>query len=124
MANDAGQGNGSGGQEPSGYEPARFDRVSGNGNGNGTATAAGGLDAILDIPVEISVEIGRARMPISQLIKLAPGAVVELDRMAGEPLDVLANGRLVARGEVVVMNDRYGIRLTEVVGDGRPSEGE
>jgi flagellar motor switch protein FliN/FliY len=105
------------------YQPARFDRVEGNGNAGGSGNG-GNLDAILDIPVGLSVEIGRSRMPISQLIQLAPGGVVELDRMAGEPLDVLANGRLVARGEVVVMNDRYGIRLTEVVGaDGGQESG-
>ncbi len=98
-----------------GYAPAEFERSTQRPD---AGHQSGGFDAIMDIPVEISVEIGRTRMPISELIRLTPGSVVELERLAGEPLDVLANGRLVGRGEVVVMNDRYGMRLTEVVGSG------
>jgi flagellar motor switch protein FliN/FliY len=81
----------------------------------GAGAAPGRLDMILDIPVQVSVELGRAKLPIRNLVQLAPGAVVELDRLAGEPMDVLVNGCLVAQGEVVVVNDKFGIRLTHVV---------
>ena len=83
------------------------------------AAGAGGqemnLNLILDVSVTLALEVGRARMPVRDLLQLAPGAVVELDRLAGEPLDVLVNGVRVARGEVVVVNEKFGIRLTEVV---------
>jgi len=84
-----------------------------------TATEGGtkvaDLDAILDIPVTLSVEIGKTRLTIRNLLQLNQGSVVELDRLAGEPLDVLINGTLVAHGEVVVVNEKFGIRLTDVV---------
>jgi len=70
---------------------------------------------ILDIPVKLSMEVGRSDISIRNLLQLNQGSVVELDRVAGEPLDVLVNGTLVAHGEVVVVNDRYGIRLTDVI---------
>jgi flagellar motor switch protein FliN/FliY len=73
------------------------------------------LDAILDIPVNLSMEIGRTRINIRHLLQLNQGSVVELDRLAGEPLDVLVNGTLIAHGEVVVVNEKFGIRLTDVV---------
>jgi len=73
-------------------------------------------DMILDVNVRLSLEIGRTQLPIRELLKLAPGSVVELQRPAGDPLDVLINGRLVAHGEVVMVNDRYGVRFTEAVG--------
>ncbi len=73
------------------------------------------LDVILDIPVTISMEIGRTRINIRNLLQLNQGSVVELDRLAGEPLDVLVNGTLIAHGEVVVVNEKYGIRLTDVI---------
>lgn len=73
------------------------------------------LDVILDIPVNLSLEVGKTRISIRDLLKLNQGSVVELDRLAGEPLDVLVNGTLIAHGEVVVTNDKYGIRLTDVV---------
>lgn len=73
------------------------------------------LEAVLDIPVTLSMEIGRTRISIRNLLQLNQGSVVELDRLAGEPLDVLVNGTLIAHGEVVVVNDKYGIRLTDVV---------
>ena len=73
------------------------------------------LDVILDIPVKLSMEVGRADIPIRNLLQLNQGSVVELDRVAGEPLDVMVNGTLIAHGEVVVVNDRYGIRLTDVI---------
>ncbi len=73
------------------------------------------LDVILDVPVTLSLEVGRARIPIRSLLQLNQGSVVELDRAAGEPLDVYANGTLIAHGEVVVVNEKFGIRLTDVV---------
>ncbi|MBQ1783400.1 MAG: flagellar motor switch protein FliN [Gammaproteobacteria bacterium] len=73
------------------------------------------LDAILDIPVTISMEVGRSQISIRNLLQLNQGSVVELDRVAGEPLDVLVNGTLIAHGEVVVVNDKFGIRLTDVI---------
>ncbi len=83
------------------------------------AAGAGGqemnLNLILDVAVTLALEVGRARMPVRDLLQLAPGAVVELDRLAGEPLDVLVNGVRIARGEVVVVNEKFGIRLTDVV---------
>lgn len=73
------------------------------------------LDVILDIPVTISMEIGRTRISIRNLLQLNQGSVIELDRLAGEPMDVIVNGTLVAHGEVVVVNEKFGIRLTDVV---------
>ncbi|PPD05674.1 MAG: flagellar motor switch protein FliN [Methylobacter sp.] len=77
------------------------------------------LDVILEVPVTISMEIGRTNINIKNLLQLNQGSVVELDRFAGEPLDVLVNGMLIAHGEVVVVNDKFGIRLTDVIS---PSE--
>jgi len=79
--------------------------------------AAGGekIDAILDIPVSISMEVGRSNITIRNLLQLNQGSVIELDRVAGESLDVLVNGTLIAHGEVVVVNDKFGIRLTDVI---------
>ena len=73
------------------------------------------LDTILDIPVTISMEVGRAKISIRNLLQLNQGSVVELERVAGEPLDVLVNGTLIGHGEVVVVNDKFGIRLTDVI---------
>jgi flagellar motor switch protein FliN/FliY len=73
------------------------------------------IDAILDVPITISMEIGRARINIRNLLQLNQGSVVELDRLAGEPMDVLVNGTLIAQGEVVVVNEKFGIRLTDIV---------
>ena len=73
------------------------------------------LDTILDIPVTISMEVGRSQISIRNLLQLNQGSVVELDRVAGEPLDVIVNGTLIAHGEVVVVNDKFGIRLTDVI---------
>ena len=77
------------------------------------------INRVLDIPVQLSVELGRKKVPIKYLLQLAQGSVIELDAMAGEPMDVLVNGYLIAQGEVVVVNDKFGIRLTDVV---TPSE--
>ncbi|WP_078118934.1 flagellar motor switch protein FliN [Thiosocius teredinicola] len=73
------------------------------------------IDAILDVPITISMEIGRTRINIRNLLQLNQGSVVELDRLAGEPMDVLVNGTLIAQGEVVVVNEKFGIRLTDIV---------
>ena len=73
------------------------------------------LDLILDIPVQLTVELGRTKIPIRHILQLAQGSVVELDGLAGEPMDVLGNGCLIAQGEVVVVNDKFGIRLTDIV---------
>lgn len=86
-----------------------------------SATAPGGeettrrLDMLLDVPLDVSVELGRTRMTIQDLLALAPGSVIELDKVAGEPLDILINDRLVARGEAVVVNDKFGVRITDIV---------
>ena len=77
--------------------------------------AANNLDLILDIPVHLTVELGRTKIAIRNLLQLAQGSVVELDGMAGEPMDVLVNGCLIAQGEVVVVNDKFGIRLTDII---------
>ena len=97
--------------EPIQATPAQFGAVH--------ADAARGpdlnLDVILDVPVTIALEVGRARVPIRNLLQLNPGSVLELERGAGEPLDLYVNGTLIAHGEVVVINDRFGVRLTDVV---------
>ena len=77
------------------------------------------INMVLDIPVQLSVELGRTKVPIKHILQLGQGSVVELDALAGEPMDVLVNGYLIAQGEVVVVNDKFGIRLTDVV---TPSE--
>lgn len=73
------------------------------------------LGFLLDIPLEVSVEIGSTRMPIKDLLQLQEGSIIELDKLAGEPLDLYVNSRLIARGEAVMVKDRYGLRLTDVV---------
>ena len=85
----------------------------------GLTGAGNDLNMILDIPVQLTVELGRTRIPIKHILQLAQGSVVELDALAGEPMDVLVNGFLIAQGEVVVVNDKFGIRLTDIV---TPSE--
>ena len=96
-------------------QPHVFDQLGGGGQG----VAHNDLDMIMDIPVQLTVELGRTKMPIRSLLQLAQGSVVELSGLAGEPLDVLINGFLIAQGEVVVVNDKLGIRLTDVI---TPSE--
>lgn len=81
--------------------------------------SAKNLDLVMDIPIQLTVELGRTKMPIRNLLQLAQGSVVELNELAGEPLDVFVNGCLVAQGEVVVVNEKFGIRLTDIV---TPSE--
>ncbi|MEJ2645071.1 MAG: flagellar motor switch protein FliN [Gammaproteobacteria bacterium] len=94
-------------------EPAQFQNLQDDAQGPGNEDS--NLDVILDIPVTIAMEIGRTRISIRNLLQLNQGSVVELDRLAGEPMDVLVNGTLVAHGEVVVINEKFGIRLTDVV---------
>jgi len=99
------------------YERAEFQDL--NDNSTKLTETDANLDVILDIPVTISMEIGRTELPINSLLQLNQGSVVELDRLAGEPMDVLVNGMLIAHGEVVVVNEKFGIRLTDVIS---PSE--
>jgi len=96
-------------------QPAVFSRLSGE-SAPGTPKD---IDLVLDIPVSLTVELGRTKIPIKNILQLAQGSVIELDAMAGEPMDVLVNGCLIAQGEVVVVNEKFGIRLTDVV---TPSE--
>ncbi|GAB4356700.1 MAG: hypothetical protein Kow006_23970 [Gammaproteobacteria bacterium] len=114
---EAGEG-GDGGQAAAdeGVERARFQDL------HAEAAPASGdvnLDVVLDVPVTLAMEIGRTKISIRNLLQLNQGSVVELDRLAGEPMDVLVNGTLIAHGEVVVVNEKFGIRLTDVVS---PSE--
>jgi flagellar motor switch protein FliN len=98
--------------------PAQFASF-GSGGGAAAAGAGNDLNMILDIPVQLTVELGRIKIPIKHILQLAQGSVVELETLAGEPMDVLVNGYLIAQGEVVVVNDKFGIRLTDIV---TPSE--
>ena len=85
----------------------------------GGAGAPHNLDLLLDVPLEVTVEIGRTRLAIRELLELGPGSVIELQKLAGETLDVLINGKPIARGEAVMVNDKFGVRLTDVAS---PSE--
>lgn len=95
--------------------------------GNGQSAAAAientaqerGIDLLLDIPLQVSVEVGRSRILVRELLQMQEGSLIELDKLAGEPLDLYVNSRLIARGEAVVVNDKFGLRLTDVVS---PSE--
>jgi flagellar motor switch protein FliN/FliY len=102
----------SGASEQRAANPAVFEQFDAAGARNQTRND---IDLVLDIPVQLSVELGRTKLPIRNMLQLAQGSVVELDGLAGEPLDVLVNGCLVAQGEVVVVNDQFGIRLTDIV---------
>lgn len=103
--------------EQTGAEPAVLDELKASGQTSGGIGQD--LDVILDIPVTISMEVGRTAITIRNLLQLNQGSVIELDRLAGEPLDVLVNGTLIAHGEVVVVNEKFGIRMTDVIS---PSE--
>jgi len=96
---------------PGGQSPHAFSGLKNKADGGKPAN----LDFILDIPLEITVELGRTKMLINDLLKLGQGSVIELTKPAGDTLEILANNRLIAKGDVVVMNDKYGIRLTEVI---------
>lgn len=109
-------------QKPAGDKFVEGIAKDGSGTQSLDKKADGGspdLDVILDIPVQISMEVGSASITIRNLLQLNQGSVIELDRLAGEPLDVLVNGTLIAHGEVVVVNDKFGIRMTDVIS---PSE--
>ncbi|HFQ92021.1 MAG TPA: flagellar motor switch protein FliN [Chromatiales bacterium] len=95
------------------YVKADFQNLEDESRGDSLADA--NLDMILDIPVTVAVEIGRSKVTINNLLKLNQGSVVELDRLAGEPMDVNVNGTLIAHGEVVVVNEKFGIRLTDII---------
>lgn len=94
------------------YEKAEFAELNQAAGGNGSEV---NLEILLDVPVTLAMEVGRTRISIRNLLQLNQGSVVELDRTAGEPLDVFVNGTLVAHGEVVVINEKFGIRLTDVI---------
>lgn len=107
-AEQAGAGDGSGG--------------GGAGGGEGAAAGPAGetesdrnLKLILDIPLRVSVELGRTKMPVSELLNLGQGSVIELSKLAGEPMEVLVNDKLIARGEAVVVNEKFGVRLTDII---------
>lgn len=91
---------------------ANFDSLDG---ASANSNSANDIDLVMDVPVQVTVELGRAKMQIRNLLALTYGSVIELDILAGEPLEVVVNGCLVAQGEVVIVNDRYGIRLTDIV---------
>jgi len=96
-----------------GYRPADYQSLEVENPPRASNTSD--LSLILDIPVVVSMEVGRTKLNIREILRLGPGSVVELDRSAGAPMDVLVNGTLIAQGEVVVVNDKFGIRLTDVV---------
>jgi flagellar motor switch protein FliN/FliY len=102
-------------------EPARFNEL----GGEAAAAPAGevNLNLILDVPLTLTLEVGRTRINVRDLLQLTQGSVVELDKLGGEPLDVLVNGTLVAHGEVVVVNEKFGIRLLDVVSPSERVEG-
>ncbi len=93
-------------------QPEVFNEFASDSKQNGTPNE---IDFIMDIPVQLTVELGRTKIAIKNLLQLAQGSVVELNGMAGEPMDVLVNGCIVAQGEVVVVNDKFGIRLTDII---------
>ena len=98
-------------EETPAAQPAVFEQF----GGSTEAATPQGFDMILDIPVALTVELGRTKISIRNLLQLAHGSVVELDGLAGEPMDVLVNGTLIAQGEVVVVNEKFGIRLTDII---------
>lgn len=94
----------------------------GGASGSGPSSASGGgggkdrnLQLILDIPLRVTVELGRTKMPVSELLNLTQGSVIELSKLAGEPMEVLVNDKLIARGEAVVVNEKFGVRLTDII---------
>ncbi|PCI22412.1 MAG: flagellar motor switch protein FliN [Piscirickettsiaceae bacterium] len=100
-------------EEQASAEAASFDEVS--DNGIKSIDSELNLDVLLDVPVTVSMEVGNTKISIRNLLQLNQGSVIELDRLAGEPMDVLVNGTLIARGEVVVVNDKFGLRLTDII---------
>jgi flagellar motor switch protein FliN/FliY len=96
--------------DPTSHDPLHDD--------GGDRKASRSVEFLLDVPLQVTVELGRTRMRIADLLKLTRGSVVELEKLAGEPLDLRVNGQLVARGEAVIVNDKYGVRLTDVLSPG------
>ena len=86
-----------------------------SGAGASAALTDRNLSLILDIPLKVSVELGRAKMPVNELLKLTQGSVIELNKLAGEPMEVYVNDKLIARGEAVVVNEKFGVRLTDII---------
>jgi flagellar motor switch protein FliN/FliY len=103
------------GESPSPYQAKPASQLFEDLGGGAKPGSLNDFDLILDIPVQITVELGRTKLSIRNLLQLAHGSVVELDGLAGEPMDVLVNGTLIAQGEVVVVNDKFGIRLTDII---------
>ena len=97
-------------QQQADVQPASFSNLAGESKGS-----VANLDMILDIPVTLSVELGKTKILINDLLQLGQGSVLELEKLAGEPMEILVNGKLIARGEVVVVNDKFGVRLTDIV---------
>ncbi|PPK51992.1 flagellar motor switch protein FliN [Marinobacter persicus] len=109
-----------GGDDDSNHDNVRAAPMEEFGPDSGSTGEGGApdMDVIMDIPVTISMEVGNTQIPIRNLLQLNQGSVIELDRLAGEPLDVLVNGTLIAHGEVVMVNEKFGIRLTDVISPG------
>lgn len=107
-------GNGSG-RSDGRVRPASFEEFADGAGVAGSAPGIRDFDLVMDVPVQVTVALGRAKMPIRDLLALTQGSIIELDIHAGEPLEIMVNGCLVAQGEVVVVNDHYGIRLTDIV---------
>mgnify|MGYP003387033173 FL=1 len=108
-----------GAQATTGAKTVQMDELTSASASSASGSGAPDLDVIMDIPVSISMEVGNTEISIRNLLQLNQGSVIELDRLAGEPLDVLVNGTLIAHGEVVVVNEKFGIRMTDVIS---PSE--
>lgn len=107
----AGKGNGGGGGASGGSGGAS----SGGGSDSGNSAKEKNLQLILDIPLRVTVELGRTKMPVSELLNLTQGSVIELSKLAGEPMEVYVNEKLIARGEAVVVNEKFGVRLTDII---------
>ena len=101
-----------------GAGPARTVEFGALGSGGGKEEPSGRIELIMDLPLPVTVELGRTSMLIRDILNLGPGSVVELNRIAGEPVDVLVNGKLIARGEVVVVDENFGVRLVDIVAPG------
>lgn len=111
-------------KQASGREAAAGEAAAAPRIAPGAARGRSGLDFVLDVPLRVTVEIGSTRMLVAEVLQLDKGSVVELDRLAGEPADVLVNGRLVGRGEVTMVEDRLAVRLLEIDGGGAPARSE
>jgi flagellar motor switch protein FliN len=96
-------------------KPAESGAGGGSGIGTGSSAKDRNLGLILDIPLRVTVELGRTKMPVSELLNLTQGSVVELSKLAGEPMEVLVNDKLIAKGEAVVVNEKFGVRLTDII---------